>query len=110
MEVVAGIGIVAIGLGVLILKERDLKTNNTNTPKNAQKLTTWGIVLIVGGIICFMAYLGSFMIFDSGSSSSSKGDRWDSLSKEEKQWYERNYGGGKSEQYRKAIDEYKSSH
>jgi len=104
MLVIGTMGFLVLFIGVMFLRESYQKRNDANYKKNI----TIGIVLITVGIIAFGAYLATSM--SSGSSSSSKGDRWDSLSKEEKQWYERNYGGGKSEQYRKAIDDYKSSH
>jgi hypothetical protein len=37
-------------------------------------------------------------------SSSKSSSKWDSLTKEEKEWYERNYGNGKSEAYDKVIE------
>lgn len=105
MLVIGTMGFLVFIIGVMFLRESYQKRNDADYNK---KNITIGIVLITVGIIAFGAYLGTSM--SSGSGSSSKGDRWDSLSKEEKQWYERNYGGGKSEQYRKAIDDYKSSH
>lgn len=48
-------------------------------------------------------------VASSSSGSSSKKSKWDSLSKEEKAWYEKSYGGGKSEAIDKAIKDYKKS-
>lgn len=60
------------------------------------------------GIVCLIFFIvGSCSL---GGSSSSKKNKWDSLTQEEQQWYERNYGGGKSQEIDKAIDNYKSSH
>ena len=106
MLVIGTMGFIVLFIGVMFLRESYQNRNNNNSKQT--KNVTIGIVLIIIGIIGFGAYLGTSM--SSGSSSSSKSDRWDSLSKEEQQWYERNYGGGKSEQYRKAIDDYKKSH
>ena len=62
------------------------------------------IFLIVFGLVGFfiVASLGSGNTSYSGSSSG-----WDSLTDEEKEWYEDNYGDGQYEAIRDAIDNYK---
>lgn len=54
-------------------------------------------------IIIIIVIAVSCGAMDSGSSSS----KWDSLSDEEQEWYERNYGDGKMDDINDAIDNYK---
>lgn len=61
-------------------------------------------------IIAIVVLLFGLLIGLTGCGSSSSTSKWDSLTKEEKQWYKRNYGGGKSQEINKAIKDYKSSH
>ena len=66
---------------------------------------------IIAILICGLLILSSisciaFGITDTNSSSSS----WDSLSKDEKEWYKRNYGDGQYEKYQQAIDDYAKNH
>lgn len=35
--------------------------------------------------------------------------KWDSLTKEEKQWYKDNYGDGQYKKYKDAVDSYKKT-
>lgn len=75
----------------------DTKVSNTT---NKITLLLIGIALIIAAVV---------ILISSGSSSSGK-NKWQSLTKEEKAWYERNYGNGKSEKYTKAIEDYKKTH
>ena len=62
-----------------------------------------GIIFIIIGLVIF---IGSSVSNNSSSTSS----KWNNLTNNEKQWYINNYGNGKSEQYRNAINNYKKSH
>ena len=104
----------AIGLMLLCGLYGDYKKQKTNLEKQGKKIRAKDfftkpvkIMSIVGVICTFSAF--AIIIANSGSYSGSK-SKWDSLTKEEKQWYEDNYGGGKSQQYTDAINKYKSTH
>lgn len=70
---------------------------------NKGKSIIWGIILLVIGLVIFIGLSAS-------NNSSSTSSKWNNLTNEEKQWYTNNYGNGKSEQYRNAINNYKKSH
>ena len=101
-----------IGLIVLSGGISDLKTfNNTKTPNNLKLTTTKDkkgatIMLLIGVVLLIM---GVVFAANSGGTGGSK-SKYQSLTKEEKAWYQRNYGNGKSEQYTKAIEDYKKTH
>ena len=65
------------------------------------------VVIIATVIFVIIALIVGFA--SSSSSSSNRKSKWDSLSKEEKAWYEKSYGGGKSKAIDKAITDYKKS-
>jgi hypothetical protein len=56
----------------------------------------------IGFAIALLIAIISINSQSCGGSSS----KWDSLSDDEKAWYERNYGDGKSDAYDKAIEDY----
>ncbi len=49
------------------------------------------------------------LIFTLANGSGKKESDWDKLSDDEKQWYHDNYGNGKMDDYKDAIDDYKNS-
>ena len=69
--------------------------NNNNT---GPSITEW---LIIFGIAILIA------CWVNGCSDSGNSSQWDSLTKEEKEWYHRNYGNGKAEAINKAITNYR---
>lgn len=62
----------------------------------------WKIVLSVV-VVCTI--LSGFV--DDGNDGKT---HWNDLTDDEKAWYERNYGDGKSEEYNQAIEDYKSGY
>lgn len=86
-------------------KEKEKIENFKKRKEDAIKIIK-GSSIAMGVSIVLLIMLNSSGNFSSSSSSS----KWDSLTDSEKAWYERNYGGGKSQQYRDAIDSYKSSY
>ena len=86
-------------------KEKEKIENLKKRKEDAIKIVK-GCGIAMGISIVLLIMLNSSGNFSSSSSSS----KWDSLTDSEKAWYERNYGGGKSQQYRDAIDSYKSSY
>lgn len=87
-------------------KKEISKKNKINIFKtfNDKKELKSFIEMIVMTIVFLLGFYFSFtsMIEDKAPS------KWDSLTKEEKQWYKDNYGGGKLESYNKAIESYKN--
>ncbi len=65
----------------------------------------WTIILIVIGIA--FALGANFCIMNSFRNNSPS--KWDSLTKEEKQWYKDNYGDGQYKKYKDAVDSYKKT-
>lgn len=64
------------------------------------------IGMIIMTIVLFVGFYFSFTnssLFEDNTPS-----KWDSLTKEEKQWYKDNYGGGKGQEIQDAIDKYKN--
>lgn len=94
------LGIIGLGLffGAFGEKERLEKNKETNK-SSVVKMFLIGTILAIAGI--------GIIVSENSSGSSNK---WESLTKEEKKWYQDNYGNGKSEQYTKAIEDYKKSH
>ena len=86
-------------------KEKEKIENLEKRKEEAMKIIKGCSIAVIISIV-LMIMLNSSGNFSSSSSSS----KWDSLTDSEKAWYERNYGGGKSQQYRDAIDSYKSSY
>ena len=76
--------------------------------ENLEKRKEDTMKLIKGCSVALIISIVMLIMLNGSSSSSSS--KWDSLTDSEKAWYERNYGGGKSQQYRDAIDSYKSSY
>lgn len=68
------------------------------------------IIIAIAAVIIMNLYSIVGILSTIPSSGGSSKSKWDSLTKEEKQWYERNYGGGKSEAYDKAIKDYQKNH
>lgn len=66
----------------------------------------------VGGVGLFLMFCVFifFLCVVSSTITPKEHGAWESLSEEEKEWYERNYGDGKMESINKAIEDYKSSH
>ena len=94
------IGIIGLILFFGAFGEKENLEKNKNTDKSTVvKMFIVGIILTVIGIRLLV-----------GANSSGSSSKWDSLTKEEKQWYTDNYGNGKGEQYQKAIEDYKKSH
>ena len=86
-------------------KEKEKIENFEKSKEDAMKVVKGCSAAIIISIVLLI------MLNSSGNfSSSSSSSKWDSLTDSEKAWYERNYGGGKSQQYRDAIDSYKSSY
>ncbi len=69
--------------------------------KEKKPLGSAVMALIIFGFLGVVLFVSAV---SNGSSSSNS--RWSSLSKEEKEWYSRNYGNGKSDAIRNAIDSY----
>lgn len=80
-------------------EQEETKTNVTRANKMPEG-TIYAIIVI---IIFTIALISGFV----GNGSSSKSE-WDKLTKEEKQWYKDNYGGGKSQEIDRAIEKYKN--
>lgn len=77
------------------------ESNNENIKNtkltNNQKANIFTIIVVI---------IIAIIVFASNSGSNNK-SKWDSLTKEEKQWYKDNYGDGQYDKYKKAIDNYK---
>ena len=86
-------------------KEKEKIENLKKSKEDAVKIIKCCSVVMIISIVLLIMLNSSGNFSSSGSSS-----KWDSLTDSEKAWYERNYGGGKSQQYRDAIDSYKSSY
>lgn len=65
--------------------------------------TTFIVVVTIGFLIGFYFSFTNSALFEDSTPS-----KWDSLTKEEKQWYKDNYGGGKGKEIQDAIDKYKN--
>jgi len=63
------------------------------------------IMLSIGNVFLAIVCIG--LIFLLIFSNEGKSSKWDKLTDEEKEWYERNYGDGKLEKINKAIEDYK---
>ena len=93
------------------MKKEDAKDTLNNNENNRvtdskisrNKTNNNSIIPIIIAVIVIIAISIGF-----GGGSSSKKSKWQSLTKEEKAWYERNYGNGKSKAIRDSIDGYKS--
>lgn len=79
----------------------EMNNNKTNSSQENSKLIA---IAIIAAVVFIAIICGAL-----GGSSKSK-SKWDSLSKDEKAWYERNYGNGKAEKINKAIKDYKKTH
>lgn len=66
-----------------------------------------GIDLKSIGVIAVLVLFIIALMFACQRENKSSSSRWNSLTKEEQKWYERNYGGGKSEAYDDAIENYR---
>lgn len=76
--------------------------DNNNKPK----FKPWEIaVIIIAVVITIM--IASCSLMNAGSKKSSN---WDNLTKEEKQWYNDNYGNGQYDKYQDAIRDYQNKH
>ena len=64
------------------------------------------IALIIAIVALVLAIVFFVIAVSDGSSS---GSSWDKLSKEEKEWYVRNYGNGQYDKYQNAINDYKGN-
>lgn len=80
-------------------EQEEIKTNITTANKMSEKT----IITIIVTIIAIIAFISGL----AGNGSSSKSE-WDKLTKEEKAWYKRNYGNGKSQEIDRAIEKYKN--
>lgn len=69
--------------------------------KKFKKNTAIGVAIITSSIICFI------IAISIAKPSSTSNNKWDNLSNEEKQWYNENYGNGKSESIDNAIKDYR---
>ncbi len=102
-----------VGIISLLSVYGDYKEKNKTLKANGKTLemktffTKGYIIVTVVGIACIIGFL---VCLPNVNVSSEKSNRWDSLTKEEKQWYEDNYGDGQYEKYKDAIDSYKESH
>ena len=106
-----GVVLGMVGFISLMGVYQDYKTKNKNLKANGKKLepkeffTKGYIIATIVGIACIIG----FFICSCNVPNKSKTNKWDSLTKEEKQWYEDNYGDGQYDKYKKAIDNYKKN-
>ena len=73
---------------------------------NKPKLKPGEIVGIIIAVV-LMLLVASCTLMGTGSSKSSN---WDNLTKDEKQWYNDNYGNGQYDKYQDAIRDYQNKH
>ena len=87
--------LILIGAGACYIAKQDSKRETEEAKKAVRICVIIAIIGILGGVVCLFA------------SSPAPKSKWDSLSDEEQEWYERNYGDGKMDDINDAIDNYK---
>lgn len=86
-----------------ISKKTNLNIFKTFNDKDELKGFIGMIVITTLLFVGFYFSLTNSALFEDSTPS-----KWDSLTKEEKQWYKDNYGGGKGKEIQDAIDKYKN--
>lgn len=61
-------------------------------------------LIIIGILLLILAFGGMMSCVTGGNDNNSS---WDNLSKEEKEWYNDNYGNKQYDNYKDAINDYK---